>query len=232
MPVLDRSVRAFLATGWMVRTCACDESAALGEPLVESAEVDGPDAAEPLPFAGWLDVEVSPVVPWCGVTLIAPDIAVTAAGCFNENVYGRVTTSFGGVEREAHEVREVVALQGHTSLVALVLDPPVVDIEPAKSTEATEGCAFESISYLHGSRDAEGGRWSWSGCLTEGSRLTPEHGEPNCHGDLGAGVFDPEGKLVGITIATDPGPVCAAALLLAPTAAIFDEAMDASHSAS
>lgn len=234
MAVLDRSTRTLLVagwTGWIMSISACDDIVTPPEAPVES--VDAPWTEEtPLPFAGWLDATISPIVPWCGVTLVAPDVALTAADCFDENIYGRVNAGFGALESAAHEVVDVITLHGAPELAALVLDPPVRDIEPARSTTATQGCAFESISYTHVVRGtAESHRWSWFGCLApapQGLWLTPKHGEPNCHGELGAGAFDEHGKLVGISVAADPGPECVKALLLAPTADVLDEALAAS----
>ena len=181
----------------------------------------------PHPTSGWMEIERSPLVPWCGAVLVAPDVAVTADTCL-EGVYAdEIAVGFGNPERDlATPVTEIRALPGER-LVALVLSEAIEDIEPASLTAARPTCDTTGISYEHAVRGEDVERWTWSGCVELGSEfatLAVERGRPNCHGESGAGVFSAEGGLMGIVIG-GRGPGCIDTVELA-TLATHAEALE------
>lgn len=184
------------------------------------------------PASGWMEIERSPLVPWCGAVLIAPDVALTATDCLQGVYRDEISAGFGNPERDrAIPVIEVEALPGDR-LVALVLEEPVVGVEPASFTPVSPTCDTTGISYEHTVRGESVERWTWSGCVdpsTELPTLKVEQGQPNCHGEGGAGVFS-NAELVGVVIGGH-GPGCIDTVemaTLATDAAAIERALDRS----
>lgn len=172
--------------------------------------------------------------PWCGGVLVAPDVVITSADC----VLGvrashlEIGTMAPGIAEE-HAVARVVELELDPRIAALVLEHPVEGIEPASIAVPEEDeCGVQSVSYLFVAEpEAPLSRWVWSGCYTaETSAVEPFEGEPNCHGDNGAPVFDEEGAVIGVVVAASNREGCVDEVILAgPGSGAYDEALELSR---
>lgn len=188
---------------------------ALGEPAVF------PEA--PLVASGRLELESSPISPWCGVVLVAPDVALTAASCIAGHYPEAFSVAFGDPSMADLAPRATVAdvvTEAQASLAVLVLEEPVVAVAPAtlsaKPVESSCGASAVSHEYVAKHEHDPGARWLVTGCL-EGELLDELDDTPNCHGEQGSGVFVDD-TLVGITIGMGDafdGRGCAAALRVA-----------------
>jgi hypothetical protein len=168
-----------------------------------------PPRSLPIAAAGWLDHEESPITPWCGAVLVAPDVAVTAARCVEGWDIDWFRVGFGDTGTRSYAIAEVLeqedAVDPTQALVALRLDAPVVGIDPAEldtDSRTRPVCDVLGVAYLHALRGDLGGRWIWSGCL-DGSTVRTTSGVPNCHGDMGSGAFtsrEAGGRLIGIAV--------------------------------
>lgn len=203
------------------------------------AALAGPTAERTLrhPAAGWLDHEESPIQPWCGAVLVAPDVAVTSARCVDGWDHSFLNFGLGSADSEPHEIAEIVMQQSDTvpreqALAAVRLAAPITGVAPAELTASREAvCDVQSISYLFALRGEPGSRDTWSGCIV-GSELRAVNGAPNCHGDMGAGAFLPDGALVGVSVDAWAEGVCVPGHRLATVAdneAFFDLALDLSQ---
>ena len=187
------------------------------------------------PASGWIELESSPVVPWCGAVLVAPDVVVTSARCLDGWHHSFMDVGFGAVQTRRYGIAEV-EIQADVdrlhALAALRLDEPVVGIDPVEiGSPRANACEVQAVSYLFVVRGDAGSRWLWEGCLAEG-RLVATAGAPNCHGDLGAGAFMADGSLAGIAVDAWSDGGCVPGQLLATVAdhgAFFDAALDMSH---
>jgi hypothetical protein len=199
---------------------------------------DEPAAARTLqhPASGWIELESSPVLPWCGAVLVAPDVVVTSASCLDGYHHSFMDVGFGAVATRRYGIAEVeiqadVDPREH-ALAALRLDEPVQGVQPVElDTARSRACGVQAVSYLFVVRGDAGSRWLWEGCLANG-RLVATAGAPNCHGDLGAGAFMADGSLAGITIDAWTEGGCAPGQILATVAdneAFFDLALDLSR---
>ena len=208
---------------------------ALGEPAVF------PEA--PLVASGRLELESSPISPWCGAVLVAPEVAVTARRCVAGQFPEALSVAFGdpsmGASAPGAAVVDVIVDReaGEDGLAVLVLEQPVVAIEPARLRTGTFdaamcGASAVSHEYVAKHEDDPGARWLVTGCL-EDDVLAGLDDTPNCHGEQGSGVFV-GGELVGITLGigeTFDGRGCAAALAVARAdahEAFFADAMELS----
>ena len=188
---------------------------ALGEPAVF------PEA--PLVASGRLELESSPISPWCGAVLVAPDVAVTATHCVAGHYPEAFSVAFGDPSMAELAPRATVAdviAETEATLAILVLEKPVVAIAPATLADDDAGsrCGAAAVSheYVAKHEDDPGARWLVTGCL-DGEQLDALDDTPNCHGEQGSGVFV-DGSLVGITIGMGDafdGRGCAAALRVA-----------------
>jgi hypothetical protein len=206
-----------------------------------------PDAAErdhlvelsdvPFAAAGWVEHADGPVVPWCGAVLVAPDVAITTADCAG-SPEAYLSVGFGLVGSRRYGVERIEmqtdAQRDDIALAALVLDRPVDGVEPVALGRADRAvCGATSISYEFVLRGEPGERWSWSGCFTPGVRasLAATEGAPNCHGDMGAAVFDEHGALLGITVGAWSDDGCVENALVATvdeSERFFDRALELS----
>ncbi len=212
-----------------------DHDDAVESALVTAALPGGPSRAVALPAAGWLELEDSPIVPWCGATLVAPDVVVTAAWCVDGWHPSHLGVGFDALSDRRFAIDEVVIeadpeIAGEEALAALRLREPVRGLVPADLHDEHDGCGLTSVAPLYVVRGDARGRWLWSGCL-EGDELEATKAPPNCHGDGGAGAFAEGGALVGVAIG--PGSQrdeigCANGHRIAAVAArpeFFDEAL-------
>jgi hypothetical protein len=171
--------------------------------------------------------------PWCGGVLVAPDVVITSAACvFDVRAsHLEVGTMVAGIDEE-HAVAQIAPLERDPRIVALVLEQPIEGIEPA-SVAVPEGdeCGVQSVSYLYVGPDAPLSRWVWSGCYTEETAaVEPTDGEPNCHGDNGAPVFDEDGDVIGVVVEASGREACVDEVILAgPGSGAYDEALELSR---
>lgn len=204
------------------------------------AEVARVPVAPRLVTAGWLELADSPIVPWCGAVLIAPDVAVTAARCVAGYDAGFFEVGFGQVSRDETKVAvERVLVQDaedpEQALAALQLAEPVRGITPVDLSAVDQAriCGVQSISYTYALVGETSPRWSWSGCMgvQEDGWLTARNGAPNCHGDMGAGAFLRDGDLVGVVVDARSDGECVRdekVATVADNAAFFDAALELS----
>ncbi len=200
------------------------------------APAPAPDRWLPLAASGWIDHEDSPITPWCGVVLIAPDVVVTAARCLGGYDRRDFAVGFGAVGSKHLEIDEALEQQDARNpdhaLVALRLAGPVDGIEPVSLDLRRDGpCDVESVGYRYAPRGDASARWVWGGCLDSGT-LIASAGEPNCHGDMGTGAFLADGALVGVAIDIWSEGGCAKGHLLATVTdneSFFDSALELSR---
>ncbi len=235
---------AHLASFAAVSAMGCQESA---DSTLASDPSDGargvsnesqrPDTLSMAPAhaaAVHLLLDDSIIRPWCGGVLVAPDVVITSADCVVDVGGSRleIGTMVPGSDGE-HAVEQIVALERDPRLAALVLEHPIEGIEPA-SIAVPEGdeCGVQSVSYLYVSEPkAPLSRWVWSGCYSEETAaVEPIEGEPNCHGDNGAPVFDEEGYVIGVVVAASVRELCVDEVILAgPGSGAYDEALELSR---
>lgn len=227
---------------------ACDvasEPTERREPL-EAADAIDAGIASALPVdlaaAGWIELDGSPIRPWCGAVLVAPDVAVTSAACVEGWNSGFLAVGFGQIGRGTLvRVEQVIvdadAAEPGLALAALQLDAPVRGVDPVElvgSQLRHTTCGVESISYRYVLEGEESERWSWSGCVGPDGEawMTAMDGAPNCHGDLGAGAFLRDGDLLGIVVDARGDGGCVGQARLATVAAnekFFDAALELSR---
>lgn len=207
--------------------------------IAVAAELAEPAAERPLlhPAAGWLDHHESPIQPWCGAVLVAPDVAMTSARCVDGWDHSFLSFGLGAAGSEAYEIESIVveeddAVPREQALAAVRLAAPITGVAPADLAVTREAvCGVESISYLFALRGEKGSRDTWSGCL-EGADLRAAAGAPNCHGDMGAPAFLPSGRLVGVAVDAWAEGICVPGHRLATVAdheAFFELALDLSQ---
>ncbi|HET6583075.1 MAG TPA: trypsin-like serine protease [Nannocystaceae bacterium] len=220
-----------------------DDSVELNEDdavFLADAELGGEIAATramALPASGWLDHEGSPITPWCGAVLVAPDVVVTAAHCLDGLHYSFIDVGFGRIGSRTYEIAESIvqsdAIDRDRALAAFRLTEPVVGVEPVElDVRRQDVCEVLSVVYRYVLRGEESERSLWSGCITA-DELRATAGTPNCHGDMGTGAFLSDGSLVGVAVdAWSEEAVCVPGHRLATVAdneAFFDLALDLSR---
>lgn len=195
----------------VVWVCGCAESERL--PEGEPGRLPALLPADSQPALGFLSVSNSLVVPWCAAVLVAPNVVVTAAHCVEDLWPSRVSFGLGrvtadGAEGGMYQVRDFIFHPEHTkrgpwqrNLAALVLEQPVRGITPARlGDEAAPEGRLTSVTYEYALPGQAGARRVWGG-QAQGANdpitLVPTEGEPNCHGDVGAGVIDAAGNVLG-----------------------------------
>lgn len=197
-------------------------------------------AAMALPSAGWIELDSSPIVPWCGAVLVAPDVVVTTASCVVGWDKGFLRAGFGQVGRAPMLEVEQVLLQKDAALpeqalAALRLAEPVHGVDPVELASAPlhrRICGVQSVAYQYVLDGDPSSRWSWQGCIDTDAWLAAQTGAPNCHGDMGAGAFVPSGALLGIVVDARTDGLCSREERLATVAdneAFFDAALDLSQ---
>jgi hypothetical protein len=175
-----------------------------GELAVAGAEVVPADRSMRHTASAWLDHEDSPIMPWCGAVLVAPDVAMTAARCVDGWDKSYLNIGFGSLSATAYPIAEIRvqhdAVDRQTALAAIRLEEPVRGIDPVElALPADRVCDVQSVSWIYVLRGEESSRGVWSGCLDDGE-LRATAGSPNCHGDMGVGAFLPDGSLAGIAV--------------------------------
>lgn len=186
-----------------------------------------------LPSAGFVIAVSSAIVPFCAATLVAPRIALASFDC----VYGigSLQVGFGTpMVSPTVAVERIERLDDEPSMAALILSEPIEAIEPAEfATPKRDGCEVQSVAYSYVIKEVSketSDRSLWSGCLREqpdGWWIAPAQGTPNCHGDLGAAVFDDDGGVLGFVVdATNEGSTCVTAEKIVPLTADSYESGD------
>jgi hypothetical protein len=193
-----------------------------------------------LPAAGWIELDSSPITPWCGAVLVAPDVVVTSTSCVQAWDKGFLHVGFGEVGRAPLVDVEAVLLQKDAAqpeyaLAALRLAEPVRGVTPVDLASAPLHralCGVQSVAYQYVLDGDPSERWSWQGCVGTDAWLAAKTGAPNCHGDIGAGAFVPSGALLGIVVDARTEGLCSREERLATVAdneAFFDAALDLSR---
>lgn len=200
-----------------------------------------------LPGAAWLDRADSPITPWCAAVLVAPDVVVTAARCIDSPSTSHLRVGFGDIATPAYAVAEIVLQDDSTdphpdhALAALRLAGPVQDVAPVDLALGGDAlCDVSSVAHRYVIRGDPSRRWLWRGCVVDDALTassdaeesdTDESDAPNCHGDMGAGAFAPDGALLGVAVDAWSDGGCALGHRLASVAknaAFFERAMDLS----
>lgn len=195
-----------------------------------------PDAPSP-PEASSADVEllaagffVHPrgvVRPHCHGVLTDPRAVLTSERCLSRLDPRELSFAVGG--DGDYEVPVAERLEADDGLVRLRLDAPLERGVPAAEPgpRPQTGDALSVIAFTHTAAQDEtpnARRYVVEVVEVRNDALVAElrRGEPGCHGDLGAAVFD-EGVLVAIVSDTEPGgpphptsEVCRTRLLLTP----------------
>jgi hypothetical protein len=200
------------------------------------AGFDGLDTRRPSyehAAAGYLVLDDSPIEPWCGAVLVAPDVVLTSSACVEGRGTSRLGVGFALPNSGSSLGTETaVVLDADPRLAALVLASPVDEIEPASvGAMDRDRCDVDSVSYLYVTGDDVSERWVWTGCFdADSARLVPDDGGPNCHGDSGAPAFSASGDLVGLVVGASGGSPCIESVSLAVLAHsdAFDEALELS----
>ena len=168
--------------------------------------------------AGYLVLDDSPIEPWCGGVLVAPDVVMTSSACVEGYGTSRVAVGFSlPNDGSLHDVDETVVLDADPRLAALLLASPVQELAPAPvGVLARSRCDVNSVSYRYVAGDDVSDRWIWTGCFEpETAALVPDDGGPNCHGDTGAPAFSRRDELVGIVVGASGGAPCVDRVVLA-----------------
>jgi hypothetical protein len=223
--------------GWSVLRCgvvvlalassSCRETAADYHLGTEPAPVIGGAIEDGYPAVGWLEWSEQLGRTFCGATLIAPDIAVTAAHCVmydfsNTLISGDIYFDLGRfVSRGLYRVRKIIPHPEFVNglgypwphdIAVLVLESRTFSTAPAHiAVPPAADCKYRFIGY---GRETEGDQWETDGyhsarksldmCVTdlENPLNIVAHGTDggNCYGDSGGAlVIDGTDKLVGLT---------------------------------
>lgn len=194
-----------------------------------------------MPSAGWIELDSSPIVPWCGAVLVAPDVVVTTASCVVGWDKGFLRAGFGAQVEVAPRVAvaEVLVQKDadvpEHALAALRLAEPVRGIDPVELAMAPlhrRMCGVQSVAYQYVLDGDPSTRWSWQGCVDTDAWLAAQTGAPNCHGDIGAAAFVPSGALLGVVVDARTDGLCSREERIATVAdneAFFDAALDLSQ---
>lgn len=189
-----------------------------------------------LPASAWMDHEDSPIMPWCGAVLVAPDVVVTAARCVEGWDKSYMNLGFGRIQSTVYPIAEIVLQRDieprEHALAALRLAEPVRGVDPVElALPQGQVCNAQSVSFVYVLRGEESSRDVWSGCLN-GGELRATAGAPNCHGDMGVGVFLPDGSLAGVAVDAVSEGGCVPGHRIATVAdneAFFDLALELSQ---
>jgi len=160
--------------------------------------------ADPLASAGWIADDRSIVLPFCPAILVSPKTVLASAACMNDvslndSTFGVATPGLGPVWTLA----STEPFTERLTRVNLEFDT-TPSLTPPSLRELDSGhhrVLVRSFAYVS-SGDASW-TWNWAGSLrVEAGRGTlapdPDTESPNCHGEVGAGVFLPSGELVGV----------------------------------
>jgi hypothetical protein len=192
--------------------------------------------------AGFVHRVDAAITPWCSAVLVAPDVAVTAIGCVAGVGAYHLSVGLGSPgEAPLHQVDEVKILGADPRLAALRLEAPIEGAEPATlgGPATSPRCDAFGVSWLHVLDGDPSRRWLWSACVepaplgaiarVEDGDSDGQLGNPNCHGDYGAGVFSANEELLGVVVSVADTEGCAVGFqLVAPRQDgrdAFDEAL-------
>ena len=174
-------------------------------------------AAPSVAAAAYLEVERSPVFPFCNATLLGPRQAVTPRACVASLapsriiVHGPKPTDWGGVRTESIRYADDLAV------LTLAADGARA---PVKLTTPSEGtCDLRVEGYAHGASNSEPKRLSWEGCLADSEdgllHVDLMSGTDFCHHSSGASVFLGN-DLVGVVVGAESHDGCATTLHALP----------------
>jgi hypothetical protein len=180
-------------------------------------EEEGEDEMLGHPSGGFLEHARSSLVPFCEGVLVASDVVISSSRCVEEGFW---ELSFGvgevggaTIPVDDALVHPLASVDPRHALVALVLSRPVRGVVPAAVAVPEEPpCGTELPSYQVALRGDPAPRYLWTACALEQSDdvLIAMDGFPNCHGDSGAGAFDPtrgDDRVIGwVTAAGHLGP--------------------------
>jgi hypothetical protein len=221
----------FAAASLAALACSTPGSDELDVPTEEAVAVRSPGAATepdaPVRARGFTSAAFvhrvdSAITPWCSAVLVAPDVAVTAIGCvpIAGEAHLRVGVGSPG-DAEMHDVKSVEILGADPRLAALVLEAPIEEVEPATlgGPATSRRCDAFGVAWLHVLDGDPSRRWLWNACVepaplgaiarVEDGESDGQFGNPNCHGDYGAGVFSAEGELLGVVVSVSDTEGCA-----------------------
>lgn len=181
--------------------------------------------------SGYVDVEGSPVVPWCqatylGVNSTGNPVALTSSRCANDLDGHEIKVGFGEVGQNA-TIKVIGVEEMGDGLAALyLLRKPRQVAAPAIGTmdkPATEECNVSTAAYGYGNRHDLPARMDVSGCAEEHT-LKPQEALTSCLTTSGGGIFIGE-RLVGVVTAVNStrGETCQSSLHFADVQAIARE---------
>lgn len=219
-----------------------EETISVETPSV-SEEPDEPTRRMAFASSAFIHRVDAAITPWCAAVLVAPDVAVTALGCVAGVEEHHLSVGVGAPgEANLHQVEAVKVLDADPRLAALRLETPLEDVEPATlgAPATSRRCDAFGTSWLYVLSGDPSKRWTWSACVEPAplgaiARVEDGHsdgqiGNPNCHGDYGAGVYSSDEELLGVVVSVASTDGCAVGFqLVSPKADerdAFDEALE------
>jgi hypothetical protein len=215
-------------------------------PTADGGVADNPTISPRAMASGYLLHRQSIVAPWCGVVLLDPSTALTAAHCVDEGSTGNLSVGFGGVG--AGPTYAVSAIRLHPlyqqgkpamhDIARLTLSQPVRDVPqvaPVTWIAPHEDVSVVSYTFVAAGHSGDRRVFDGSADSVPDGELSAvfANADTNCHGESGAGLFrlsadSSSSELLGIASSGnyDPPhplyPACLGRLVFASVAANLD----------